>query len=148
MVRKHRKHTPPRSSVATTTAPLTCASSLTERALRSQRRDALRALHDVAVSSSSPIHLHDTESGFGAQTEYSQMQPLTPRQEIPVHNYNNSAPAPRATMHVANHPPFTVRVTPPVFSHPLLSCESRAVSCLKHRLPLLRPSQPPGLPPT
>ena len=77
---------PPRSSVvATTTAPLACASSLTERALRSQRRDALRALHDVAVpSSSSPVHLPDTESRFGAQTEYSQMQPLTPRQAIPV----------------------------------------------------------------
>ena len=110
---------PPRSSVATTTAPLTCASSLTERALRSQRRDALRALHDVAVPSSSPIHLHDTESSFGAQTEYSHMQPLTPRQEIPVHNYSNSAPAPRATMHVANHPPFTVRVTPPRIFTPL-----------------------------
>ena len=69
---------PPRSSVATTTAPLTCASSLTEGALRSQRRDALRALHDVAVPSSwSPVHLPDTESRFGAQTEYSQMQSLT-----------------------------------------------------------------------
>ena len=35
---------PPRSSVATTTAPLTYASSLTERALRSQRRDAFACL--------------------------------------------------------------------------------------------------------
>ena len=37
------------SLVAPTTAPLTCAPSLTERALRSQRRDALRALHDAAI---------------------------------------------------------------------------------------------------
>ena len=44
---------PPRSSVvAVPTAPLACAPSLTERALRSQRRDALRALHDEAVTSS------------------------------------------------------------------------------------------------
>ena len=104
---------PPRSSVAATTAPLTCASSLTERALRSQRRDALRALHDVAVpSSSSPVHLPDTESRFGAQTEYPPMQPITPRQAIPIHNYSNSAPAPRVTTHVADHLPFTVRTAP------------------------------------
>ena len=107
------------SLVAPTTAPLTCAPSLTERALRSQRRDALRALHDVAVPSPSPIHLHETESGFGAQTEYSQMQPLTPRQATPIHNYSNSVPARRATMHVANHPPFTVRVIPPRVFTPL-----------------------------
>ena len=101
---------PPRRSVATTTAPLTCASWLTERALRSQRRDALRALHNVAVpSSSSPVHLPDTESRFGAQTEYPPMQPLTPRQAIPVHNYSNSAPAPRVTTHVADHLPSAVR---------------------------------------
>ena len=110
---------PPRSSVATTTAPLTCASSFTERALRSQRRDALSALHDVAVPSPSPIHLHESESDFGAQTEYSQMQPFTPRQETPIHNYSNSVPARRATMHVANHPPFTVRVIPPRVFTPL-----------------------------
>ena len=112
---------PPRSSVvAVPTAPLACTPSLTERALRSQRRDAMRALHDVAATSSpSPVRLHDTslaDSGFGAQTENSQMQPLTPRQEIPVHTYNNSAPASRATIHVAYHPPFTVRVTPRVFT--------------------------------
>ena len=110
---------PPRSSVATTTALLTCASSFTERALRSQRRDALRALHDVAVSSPSPIHIHETESDFGAQTEYSQMQPLTPRQETPIHNYSNSVPARRAIMPVANHAPFTVRVIPPRVFTPL-----------------------------
>ena len=103
----------PRSSVATTTTPLTRASAFTERALRSQRRDALRALHDEAVPSLSPIHLHETESDFGAQTEYSQMQPLTPRQATPIHNYSNSVPARRATMHVADHPPFPVRVIPP-----------------------------------
>ena len=107
------------SFVAPTTAPLTCAPSLTERALRSQRRDALRALHDVAVPSPSPIHLHETESNFGAQTENSPMQPLTPRQATPIHNYSNSVPARRATMHVANHPPFTVRVIPPRVFTPL-----------------------------
>ena len=132
---------PPRSSVvAVPTAPLACAPSLTERALRSQRRDALRALHDVAVTSSpSPVRLHDTslaDSGFGAQTANSQMQPLTPRRETPAHNYSNSAPAPRATIHVANHPPFTVRVTPSVFSHPLLLCEPPVVPCLPSRLQL------------
>ena len=107
---------PPRSSVAVTTAPLACAPPLAERALRSQRRDALRALHDVAVTSSpSPVRLHDTllaDSGFGAQTGNSHMQPLTPRQQIPVHNYSNSAPAPRVTTHVANHLPLTVGTAP------------------------------------
>ena len=93
----------PRSSVATTTAPLTCASAFTERALRSQCRDALHALHYVAVPSPSPIHLHETESDFGAQTEYSQMQPLTPRQATPIHNYSNSVPARRATMLLSSH---------------------------------------------
>ena len=114
------------SFVAPTTAPLTCAPSLTERALRSQRRDALRALHDVAVPSPSPIHLHETTSDFGAQTEYSTMQPSTPRQTTPihnysnsVHNYSNSVPARRATMHVADHPPVTVRVIHPRVFTPL-----------------------------
>ena len=107
------------SFVAPTTAPLTCAPSLTETALRSQRRDALRTLHDVAVPSPSPIHLHGTESNFGAQTENSPMQPLTPRQATPIHNYSNSVPARRATMHVANHPLFTVRVIPPRVFPPL-----------------------------
>ena len=114
------------SLVAPTTTPLTCASSLTERALRSQPRDALRALHDVAVPSQSPIYLHETTSDFGAQTEYSPMQPSTPRQTTPihnysnsVHNYSNSVPARRATMHVADHPPFTVRVIPPRVFTPL-----------------------------
>ena len=107
------------SFVAPTTAPLTCAPSLTERALRSQRRDALRALHDVAVPSPSPIHLNETESNFGAQTENSPMQPLTPRQATSIHSYSNSVPARRATMHVANHPPFTVRVIPPRVFTPL-----------------------------
>ncbi|CAN0053064.1 unnamed protein product, partial [Ascophyllum nodosum] len=69
------------SLVAPTTVPLTCASSLTERALRSQRRDALRALRDAAIPfPSSPMHLHETTSDFGAQIEYSTMQPSTPRQ--------------------------------------------------------------------
>ena len=107
---------PPRSSVAVTTAPLTCAPSLTERALRFQRRDALRALHDVAVTSSPPpVRLRDTllaDSGFGAQTGNSHMQPHTPRQQTPVHNYSSSAPAPRATTHAANHPPSTVFPAP------------------------------------
>ena len=85
------------SLVAPTTAPMTCASSLTARALRSQRRDALRALHDVAVPSPSPIHLHETGSNFGAQTENSPMQPFTPRQASPIHNCSNSVPARRAT---------------------------------------------------
>ena len=67
---------PSGSSVASTTAPLTCASSLTERALRPQRRDALRALRDAAVPfSSPPVHLRDTESRFGAQTECPSMHP-------------------------------------------------------------------------
>ena len=47
------------------------------------------------------------------------MQPLTPRQATPIHNYSNSVPARRATMHVANHPPFTVRVIPPRVFTPL-----------------------------
>ncbi|CAN0010576.1 unnamed protein product, partial [Ascophyllum nodosum] len=58
------------SLVAPATAPLTCAPSLTESALRSQRRDALRALRDAAILSPlPPVHLPDTESRVGAQTE-------------------------------------------------------------------------------
>ena len=52
---------PPYSSVVATTEPLACASPLTERALRSQRRDALHATHDVvAVSSPAAVRSHDT----------------------------------------------------------------------------------------
>ena len=114
------------SSVASTTAPLTCASSLTERALRSQRRDALRALRDAAISFPlPPVHLPDTESRVGAQTEPPSMQPITARQTIPIHNYSNShdsshsTPAPRVTTHIADHPPFTARVIPPRVFTPL-----------------------------
>ena len=117
------------SLVAPTTAPMTCASSLTERALRSQRRDALRALRDAAIPfPSSPMHLHEATRDFGAQIEYLTMQPSTPRQTTPihnhsnsVHNHSNSVPARRATMHVADHPPFTVRVIPPRVFTPLAS---------------------------
>ena len=42
---------PPFSSAIVTTEPLVCASPLTERALCSQRRDALRSTCDVAVAS-------------------------------------------------------------------------------------------------
>ena len=114
---------PPCSPVAVTTAPLACAPPLTERALRSQRRDALRALHDVVVTSSpSTVHLYDSLSAdgeFGAQTKNAHIQSFTSRQRIPVHNYSNSAPAPRVTTHVANRPPFTVRVAPPRVFTPL-----------------------------
>ncbi|CAM9988846.1 unnamed protein product, partial [Ascophyllum nodosum] len=117
------------SLVAPTTAPMTCASSLTERALRSQRRDALRALRDAAIPfPSSPMHLHEATRDFGAQIEYLTMQPSTPRQTTPihnhsnsVHNHSNSVPARRATMYVADHPPFTVRVIPPRVFTPLAS---------------------------
>ena len=114
------------SLVAPTTAPLTCAPSLTERALRSQRRDALRALHDAAIPFPLPhVHLPDTESRIGAQTEPPSMQPITARQTIPIHSYSNSqdsshsTPAPRVTTHIADHPPFTVRVIPPRVFTPL-----------------------------
>ena len=114
------------SLVAPTTAPLTCASSLTERALRSQRRDALRALRDAAIPfPSPPVHLPDTESRVGAQTEPPTMQPTTARQTIPIHSYSNSqdsshsTPAPRVTTYIADHPPFTVRVIPPRVFTPL-----------------------------
>ena len=117
------------SLVAPTTAPMTCASSLTERALRSQRRDALRALRDAAIPfPSSPMHLHEATRDFGARIEYLTMQPSTPRQTTPIHNHSNSVhihsnsvPARRATMHVADHPPFTVRVIPPRVFTPLAS---------------------------
>ena len=51
---------PPCSLAIVTTEPLGCASPLTERALRSQRRDALRATCDVAVARSlDTIRSHD-----------------------------------------------------------------------------------------
>ena len=43
---------PPCSPAIVSTEPLVCASPLTERALRPQRRDALRATCDVAAASS------------------------------------------------------------------------------------------------
>ena len=107
------------SLVAPTTAPLTCAPSLTERALRSQRRDALRDLHDAAIPFPlPPVHLPDTESRIGAQTEPPSMQPITARQTIPIHSYSNShdtshsTPAACVTTHIADHLPFTVRTAP------------------------------------
>ena len=107
------------SLVAPTTAPLTCAPSLTERALRSQRRDALRALHDAAIPFPLPhVHLPDTESRIRAQIESPSMQPITARQTIPIHSYSNShgsshsTPAPRVTTHIADHLPLTVRTAP------------------------------------
>ena len=46
------------------------------------------------------------------------MQPITPRQTIPIHshsnshNSSNSTPAPCVTTHIADHLPFTVRTAP------------------------------------
>ena len=107
------------SLVAPTTAPLTCTPSLTERALRSQRRDALRAIRDAAILSPlPPAHLPDTESRVGAQTEPHSMQPLTARQTIPIHNHSNSrdtshsTPAACVTTHIADPLPCTVRTAP------------------------------------
>ena len=52
------------SPVAATTVSLACASPLTERALRSQRRDALRITHDAVPSPSSvqPPRMSSTAS--------------------------------------------------------------------------------------
>ena len=87
---------PPCSSVAVTTAPLACASPLTERALRSQRRDDLRALHDVVVTSSpTTVRPHDTlaESEIRAQISNSCIRPFTPQRQISVYDYSTSATA-------------------------------------------------------
>ena len=112
---------PPCSSVAVTTAPLACASPLTERALRSQRRDALRALHDVVVTSSpTTVRSHGTlaESAIRAQNSNSCIRPFTPQRKISVYSYSTYATAPRVTTRVADHPPFTVHVASPrEFSH-------------------------------
>ena len=109
------------SPAAVTTEPLTCASPLTERALRSQRRDALRASHDV-VSSPTSVHPLDTlaASVFRAQISNSCIQYSTPQRLASVY-YSTSDPAPRATMRVANPPPFNVRVAPPRAFAPLAS---------------------------
>ena len=109
------------SPAAVTTEPLTCASLLTERALRSQRRDALRVSHDV-VSSPTSVHPLDTlaASAFRAQVSNSCIQYSTPQRLISVY-YSTSDPAPRATTRVANLPPFTVRVAPPRAFSPLAS---------------------------
>ena len=107
---------PPVSSVVVTTEPLVCASPLTERALRSQRRDALRATHDVAaVSSPNTVRSHDTlaESDIPARISNSCLLPFTPQWHTSVYDHRISATAPRVTTLVANHPPFTDRVRPP-----------------------------------
>ena len=111
---------PPCSPAAVTIEPLACASPLTERVLRSQRRDALRASHDV-VSSPTSVHPHDTlAQGSHAQISNSCIQYTTPQRLTPVY-YSTSAPAPRATTRVADPPPFTVRVAPPRAFSPLAS---------------------------
>ena len=112
---------PPCSSVAVTTEPLACASPLTERALRSQRRDALRAIHDVAVvSSPTAVRSNNTltESTLTASDLSARIfdslitAPFTPQRLLYVYDYRTSATAPRVTTHVANHPTFTDRVPP------------------------------------
>ena len=110
---------PPCSPAAVTTEPLACASPLTERALRSQRQDALRATHDI-VFSPTTVHPLDTlaESEFRAQISNSCIQYSTPQRLTPVY-YSTSASTPRATTRVADHPPFTVRVAPPRAFSPL-----------------------------
>ena len=107
---------PPCSSVAVTTAPLACASPLTERAPRSQRRGALRALQDVVVTSSpTTVRSHGTlaEGAIHTQNSNSCIRPLTPQRKISVYDYSTYATAPRVNTRVADYPPFTVRVPPP-----------------------------------
>ena len=119
---------PPCSSVATTTASLACASPLTERALRSQRRDALRATHD-AVSSPTSVHPQGTlaerefandcseiASEFRARISNSHLQYSTPQRLTPVY-YSTSAPC--ATTRFTDHLPPTVRTATPRALSPL-----------------------------
>ena len=123
---------PPCNPVVVTTEPLVCASPLTERALRSQRRDALRATHDVAaVPSPNTVHSPDTlaESDIPARISNSRLLPVTPQRHTHVYDYRISATAPRVTTLVANHPPFTDRVCPPRDFSPLTPLRaSRSVS--------------------
>ena len=88
---------PPCSPAIATTEPLVCASPLTERALRSQRRDALRATHDVAaVPSPDTVRSHDTlaESDIPARILNSCLLSFTPQRHTPVYDYRISATAP------------------------------------------------------
>ena len=113
---------PPFSSVVATTGPLTCASPLIERALRSQRRNALRASHDVvAVSSPATVRSHDTlaESEICARIPNSCLLSFTPQRPTSVYDHRISATVHRVTTHVANHPLFTDRVYPPRDFSPL-----------------------------
>ena len=124
---------PPCSPAIVTTEPLVCTSSLTERALRAQLRNALRATHDVAaaplpdtVHSDAPL----AESNVPARILNScLLLPFTPQRHAPVYDYRISATAPRVTTLVANHPPFFDRVYPPRDFSPLAPLRaSRSVS--------------------
>ena len=109
-------HSPPCSPAIVTTEPLVCASPLTERALRSQRRDASRASHDVAaVPSPDTVRSHATlaESDIPARISNFCLLPFTPQRPTPVYDYRISTTAPRLTTLVAHQPPFTDRVCPP-----------------------------------
>ena len=107
---------PPCSPSVVTTDPLACASPLTERVLRSQCRNALRATPDVvAVTSPVTVRSHGTlaESDLPARISNSLItSPFSPQLPTSVYDYRISATAPRVTTRVANHPPFIVRVAP------------------------------------
>ena len=114
---------PPCSPAFVITEPLVCASSLTERTLRSQRRDALRTTYDVAVALSlDTVRSHATlaENDVPARISHSRLPlPFTLQRHAPVYDYRISATTPRVTTLVANHPPFTDRVCPPGDFSPL-----------------------------
>ena len=113
----------PCSPAIVTTEPLVCATPLTEKALRSQRWDALRATYDVAVAPTlDTVHSHATlaESDVPARISNSCLRlPFTPQRRAPVYDYRISATTPRVTTLVADHPPFTDRVCPPRYFSPL-----------------------------
>ena len=89
---------PPCSSLTVSTEPLACAPPLTERVLRSQRRHALRALHDVVVTSSpTTVRPHDTldESEIRTRISNSCIRYSTPQRLTSVY-YSTFAPRPDA----------------------------------------------------
>ena len=121
-----------------TTEPLVCASPLTERALRSQRRDALRAASDMVVTPSlDTVRSHPTlaESDVPARISNSCITlPFTPQRHSSIYDYRISAIAPRVTTLVANHPPSSDRVCPTRNFSPLAPLRaSRSMSLKKNQ---------------
>ena len=104
---------PPSSSAIVTTEPLERTSPLAERALRSQRRDALRATRHVAELTSPSDTVRSNailEKIVLAQIPeiYRSTLPFTPQRHAPVYEYRIPATTPRVTKTLAaNQPPFT-----------------------------------------